>query len=169
MDRIRLAKEIHETAIDKGWWDKKRNHDEIFMLIITELAEAIEADRKERWVSIADFDKYESSLKPPEMFKKLIKDTVEDEVADAYIRCLDYLYYRHREYFTVPDIPVEFENNFAENIFSVCRQVGDRFINNAAAYIEKLCEHEDINLEWHVREKMNFNAQREHKHGGKKY
>ena len=39
------AKEIHETARDKGWWDKERNDGELIALMHSELSEALEALR----------------------------------------------------------------------------------------------------------------------------
>jgi NTP pyrophosphatase (non-canonical NTP hydrolase) len=40
-----LASEIHQTAKDKGWWDKERNDGEMIALIHSELSEALEALR----------------------------------------------------------------------------------------------------------------------------
>ncbi len=40
-----LTKLCHETAQEKGFWDEKRNIGEALMLIVTELAEAMEAHR----------------------------------------------------------------------------------------------------------------------------
>lgn len=39
------AKEINQTARDKGWWDGKRNDGEIIALMHSELSEALEALR----------------------------------------------------------------------------------------------------------------------------
>jgi len=39
------AKEINQTARDKGWWDKERNDGEIIALMHSELSEALEAIR----------------------------------------------------------------------------------------------------------------------------
>lgn len=40
-----LAKEVHSTAKDKGWWDKERNDGEMIALMHSELSEALEAIR----------------------------------------------------------------------------------------------------------------------------
>ena len=40
-----LTKLCHETAKEKGFWDQERNIGEALMLIVTELAEAMEAHR----------------------------------------------------------------------------------------------------------------------------
>lgn len=40
-----LAQWCHSIAVEKGFWDEKRNIGEALMLIVTELAEAMEAYR----------------------------------------------------------------------------------------------------------------------------
>lgn len=94
----KLRDEIHEYAINKGFWDKERETGTLLMLCVSELAEAMEADRKSRYADLEayrsctmaddilseDFDIYLESS-----FEKLIKDTFEDELADTIIRILD--------------------------------------------------------------------------------
>jgi len=40
-----LAKEIHENAVEHGWWDEKRSFPEILALIHSEVSEALEEYR----------------------------------------------------------------------------------------------------------------------------
>lgn len=90
MELKELAKDIHENAIAKGFWENP-NTAEKLMLIVSELSEAMEADRKDKrcktniigvngWVGDTDFQKH---------FADTVKDTFEDEIADAFIRLLD--------------------------------------------------------------------------------
>jgi NTP pyrophosphatase (non-canonical NTP hydrolase) len=60
-----LAELCHSIAVEKGFWEKERNIGEALMLIVTELAEAMEGYRKQ----------------DNENFK--------EELADAFIRLLD--------------------------------------------------------------------------------
>ncbi len=60
-----LAQICHSIAVEKGFWDKERNVGEALMLIVTELAEAMEGYRKRDQAN----------------FK--------EELADAFIRLLD--------------------------------------------------------------------------------
>ncbi len=41
-----LVFESHQTAVDKGWWDEKRNLGELIALMHSELSEALEEYRK---------------------------------------------------------------------------------------------------------------------------
>lgn len=41
----RVAYEVHDTAIQKGWWDSPRNDGELLALIHSEVSEALEALR----------------------------------------------------------------------------------------------------------------------------
>lgn len=40
-----LAEDVHQTAIDKGWWEEDRNNGEMIALMHSELSEALEAIR----------------------------------------------------------------------------------------------------------------------------
>ena len=60
-----LSQICHAIAVSKGFWDGERNLGEALMLIVTELAEAMEAHRQSH----------------PENFR--------EEIADTFIRLLD--------------------------------------------------------------------------------
>jgi NTP pyrophosphatase (non-canonical NTP hydrolase) len=90
----------HSTAKEKGFWDsEERNKPELLMLIVSELAEALEALRKEH-KSNPDIvtSLYNSYLEEPypmdaETFKtefqNHVKNSFEDEIADTVIRLFD--------------------------------------------------------------------------------
>lgn len=56
MDLNKLAKEIHENAKAHGWYDEEHSREHYFMLVITELSEAIEADRKGENANVDKFN-----------------------------------------------------------------------------------------------------------------
>jgi len=46
MDIKYLVERSHKTAVEHGFWEKSQNKAEKLMLIVTEVSEACEADRK---------------------------------------------------------------------------------------------------------------------------
>lgn len=90
-----IAKEIHQNARDKGFWDKERNVGELLMLVTSELAEALEAHRKGRFADLLQFahdrigPAFHEQSTTKQAFEEHIKDTFEDEIADAVIRLFD--------------------------------------------------------------------------------
>jgi len=105
---------VHTNAKEKGFWDEKRSIEERIVLVVSELSESIEADRKNH---DADFPMFysrmeentrmmnemisgERPVRSPDLiptkdsifisaFETFVKDTRADELADAYIRLLD--------------------------------------------------------------------------------
>lgn len=84
-----LVKECHAVAADKGFWDKERNTGEMLMLVTSELGEAMEAHRKGRFANLQGWAINEKNLSFKENFELHIKDSFEDEIADAVIRLFD--------------------------------------------------------------------------------
>ena len=89
----RIAFEINKR---NGYWDKPRTSNECAVLADTELAEIVEAYRKNKYARIATFNSELSDF--PRQYKAIyeefIKDSFESEAAGFCIRCLDYLAYR---------------------------------------------------------------------------
>lgn len=88
MSLNKLAQEIFKINAEKGFHDKEINVGESLMLVVSELGEAVEAHRKDKF---ANFFLYVNNLNEENKFDKFelsIKDTFEDEMADALIRIL---------------------------------------------------------------------------------
>ena len=93
------AQAIHAINKEKGFWDKPRNTGELLMLVTSELAEALEADRKGKYANLDLAKQYaehgyhlpteRQRVEFKAHFEKDIKDTFEDEIADAVIRLFD--------------------------------------------------------------------------------
>lgn len=89
------SQEINNTAREKGFWDKERNVGELLMLVTSELGEALEAHRKGKFANVKGFLKdcegkpFDNTTLSKEAFQFHIKDTFEDEIADAVIRLFD--------------------------------------------------------------------------------
>lgn len=87
----KLSQEIYNNNKEKGFWDKERNVGEILMLITSELGEAMEAHRKGRFAPLEIIKNIKAgAISEENFFEKQVKDTHEDEIADALIRILDY-------------------------------------------------------------------------------
>jgi NTP pyrophosphatase (non-canonical NTP hydrolase) len=69
-----IQEAVHRTAVEHGWWESPRPVGEVLMLMVTELAEAMEAYRD---------GNPESEKIPP--FSKM-----EEELVDVIIRLLDF-------------------------------------------------------------------------------
>lgn len=96
--------EIHQDAKRKGFWDSERETGTLLMLCVSELSEALEADRKGRKNMLKTFERdmefarlNHDNFTPDDInydwivnrFETTIKDTFEDELADTVIRILD--------------------------------------------------------------------------------
>ena len=138
MNVAEIVKEIHETNKSKGFWDKDRNIGELLMLTVSELSEALEAHRgRGNKLNKEYFDLFVNSSSSigtksddgetitketlfKDGFKLYVKDSFEDEIADAIIRLFD------------------------------------------------LCGGLEIDIEWHIEQKLKYDKTRERMHG-KKY
>ena len=90
---MKLSKEFHLRAVDKGFYGERHRVAHYLMLAFGELHEGIEADRIGKWAKLTpeqteDLRGLEGSAYA-QAFLRLVKDTVEDEIADAVIRLLD--------------------------------------------------------------------------------
>jgi NTP pyrophosphatase (non-canonical NTP hydrolase) len=99
-----LIKKSHDMAKSKGFWEAPdRNVPEMLMLIVSEVSEALEALRKEKYavttvssdlhsdLQVNAFDE-EFDYNPAqwkEAFESTIKNSFEDELADVAIRLFD--------------------------------------------------------------------------------
>ena len=114
------SKEVHKANREKGFYDKERETGTLLMLITSELAEALEADRKNRTADKTSFEHYQQMCNDESfsnIFNTYVKDTFEDEISDTFIRLMD------------------------------------------------LCGYMDIDIEWHIEQKLKYNKTREKMHG----
>jgi NTP pyrophosphatase (non-canonical NTP hydrolase) len=180
----------YKTACEHGFHDKELSDEHFLCLIVGELMEAVEADRKGKR---ADRESFKSSYENEEphddvifkyCFEKYIKDTISDELSDAVIRLLDLAGLRgislesasndiNSEY--IDDIACMYSQlSFTEAIYSIfIKPIVDykylsTIINEIIFLIFAFAKHLDIDLLWHIEQKMRYNELRPKFHG-KKY
>ena len=88
-DLNELSKAIHHDNVDRGFYDDYRQIGTLLMLVVSELSEALEADRKNRHCSVVEYALTPDGKLDIDKFKEKVKDTFEDEIADAFIRLFD--------------------------------------------------------------------------------
>ena len=194
MNLNELRDRAYKTACNHGFHDEELSNEHCLCLVISELMEAVEADRKGRLGKKCksrfemDYNRYPALVEEEKRFKcsfeKNVKDTLPDELADAAIRLLDLCGLRKIdiEDFT-EEMLYEAEENcndetFTESVYAISTipiryeyeydyPLGGQ-LNSMLLAIFGLAKHLDIDLIWHINQKMRYNELRENKHG-KKY
>ena len=190
----RYAKDCHQRAVAKGFWDEMRPVGHHLMLAYGELHEAIEADRLGKWIKLTPEQIEElrglEGAAYAQAFLRMIKDTVGDEIADAVIRLLDLLGWllktkRTTEILNENDLSkvygiLDTPRPGEELTLLLLRIVADtsgywrlgllreKGILYAIKSLEQLCNHLGIDLMAHIDLKLKYNETRPAKHG-KKY
>lgn len=179
-----LRNEAFTIATNNGWHEEELSDEHFLMLIVTEIAEAVNADRRNLHADVEAFKKYEDSLDFMQNFERQIKNTVEDELADVVIRCLDLAGLHSID---LSDAMVLIDNlseakckkdtdgTFVELMFEIVKLISSDYeelavkINAVLLCVVELCRAKNIELEWFVTQKMHYNRLRGWKHGGKAY
>lgn len=169
----------YKIACDHGFHDKELSSEHCLMLVITELSEAVEAHRNGRFLHEEEKITYELCQKEKfyrYAYENYIKGTIEEELADTIIRLLDLAGLRNIEIYidgiSVPNISKY--RSFTQNCYSIVMGLSSTdfilptTINFAIKEIFELASFYDINLFWHIEQKMKYNELRTKLHG-KKY
>ena len=132
-----LRDRAYKTACEHGFHDKELSNEHLLCLVISELMEAVEADRKGKR---ADRESFKSSYEDEEphddvnfkyCFEKYIKDTISDELSDAVIKeIID------RKYSLEEQV-----NYVITQVFALANILG-------------------VDLLWHINQKMRYNELR---------
>lgn len=178
-----LRDRAYKTACEHGFHDTELSNEHLLCLVISELMEAVETDRKGKHPNVMQFDRGISY--PMNDFKKVydycIKGTVAEELADVAIRLLDLAGLRDItiECFSEEDIYESTEScngeTFTESIYSIATipvrfeyeydYTFDKQLNSMLLGVIGLSNYMGIDLLWHIEQKMRYNELRENKHG----
>jgi NTP pyrophosphatase (non-canonical NTP hydrolase) len=179
MDINKLIKDCHTIALEKGFWKSSQNIKEKLMLIISECGETLEAHRKNKCADLKSYDEQIVNEDSIVIFKKYIKDTIEDEIADIFIRLFDLCGYLkiefiEKEYKDIVNYNyynIFTSDNFGENLFVIVKYICCIDCTNKSDLIiilNKLCwfcNKYNINIERYIYLKMDYNKTREKLHG----
>lgn len=178
-----LRDECYKIACEHGWHDEEHSERHFLCLVITELCEAVEADRKERHADLKSFNQsVETDYVPiATAFEGYIKDSVEDELADAAIRILDLagvlkwdigetveVNLCRDDEATQDHTPLRYyfrTCTFTEAIYEICEDIVLVGIDSALTSLFLLADVMDFDLMKHIRLKMQYNRTRERLHG----
>lgn len=192
-----LRDKAYQIALYNGWHEKNLSDEHFLCLVISELTEAVEADRKEKHANRTKFNQkmdyflhevklygesYDIAYR--EMFEDHIKDTVEDELADACIRLLDLAGLRKTDLGEINEDELRcseqfFDWTFTESIYHIECNITDidfidkysleAFLRASIRVIMSFAAQKNIDIFWHIDQKMEYNKLRGYHHGGKKY
>lgn len=182
MNLNELRDKAYQCAVSHGWHEKDLSDEHFLCLVISELMEAVEADRKGMHADRGNFEYYMKQKKRNDGeymygYQKGIKDTVEDELADACIRLLDLSGLRGYDLdsFDYEGSDTEDYSNmsFTESMFRISVYVTDNFYRNEPFIllneIFTFCNDRNIDIFWHIEQKMKYNELRPYKHNNKIY
>ncbi len=176
------------TAKEKGWHDTYHSDEHFLALIVSELCEAMQADRNNRYALpfagtfVKQNIEFQSNF--VKAFELTIKDTFEDELSDTIIRCCDFLGLKRDSY--KGDTNYEQNNfkliylrpsftEFPEFAYACIRFLTDEShpaVFRVACMISIIidyCNENSIDIDKYIELKMSFNPTRPYRHGGKKY
>lgn len=190
IDLNKLRDRAYQCACAHGFHNEELSDEHFLMLIITELAEAVEADRAGSRAKVAMFNEWQGNSlsiteetrirRFKEDFEAFLKNTVEDELADAVIRLLD-LAGRCQVNITVKESDLEDDTvrkayedkTFTEAVYDIVvllpRYDGNYdlsvAIDSMIFSLFAFSKHLGIDLLWHIEQKMKYNEFRGYKHG----
>lgn len=179
-----LRDRAFQCAKEHGFHDKEYSDDYYLMLIISEFSGAIDAHRKGNYmkIEIKEFERIHSSSFEYN-FKTFIKDSVEEELADIIIRCIDYCKVKNIDFSWFEeelfgridfgsDILMIFSKKlFTEQMFELTNMLISKKeygIKDIIVYVFYIAKMHNINLSWHIEQKMKYNELRP-MFNGKKY
>ena len=177
-----------DIAKRHGFHDKEMPEEHWLMLIISEISEMVESDRLRYHAQEAMFKEKCNTAQPNETenehwkycFNVFIKDTVEDEMADVCIRIFDLaglLELELEEPKELNDIDVSDIDKmvrakpFTQKAFTCCCVITRGIIplkKRLEMVLDKIrvwAKSEQIDIEWHIQQKMKYNDMRSKKHG----
>lgn len=191
MNLNKLRDKAYQCAVAHGWHEENLSDEHFLCLVISELMEAMEADRKGRHADTKKFNQkmdyyihemklygenYDKAYR--DTFEYCLKDSVEEELADVCIRLLDLAGLRNCELLYMDSLYIE-EISFTEFSYMFCSFITNPdksqkdwlqlHISCSLGRIFSWCRAKNIDIAWHIEQKIKYNELRPYKHGGLVY
>ena len=177
-----LIKRAYSIAATHGFHDVDRSNAHFMMLVVSEIGEMVEADRKSRRAFVGD--KLSISDETfAEWFESNVKDTLEDELADVVIRICDFLGTRHIEPLILEETSTSDDwanlwgkDSINEQCYGLTKIIThidedtstddiSRLLGASLAWCFDFADFHKFDLLWHVEQKMRYNETRSIRHG----
>lgn len=181
MNLNKFRDKAYQCAVAHGWHEEEKSHMHWLCLVISELMEAVESDRKGRHANVNMYHEICRSYIPsiPKKngfifaYEETIKGTVEEELADACIRIFDYAGVTEYDLddfdYNESDTDDYSEMTFTEAMYNITNYIMGWDITVVLDEIFAFCRDRNIDIFWHIEQKMKYNELRPYKHGDKNY
>ena len=187
------VKKAYDNAVKHGWHEEEKSNAHWLMMVCTEVAEAVQADRKGNYMDDLDKEGLKTVLANDHdggLFNKYYSDTiegkVESELADVCIRLFDFMGVRNLEinsdiYTFDEEVLYLKQQSITENAKLVTRNIitckiavttNDMLailLQSVIASIFSWAEALEIDLVQHINLKMRYNERRSYRHGNRRY
>lgn len=186
----KLSKEAYTDAQAHGFFTRECSNNHHLCMVICELTEAVEAARQDKHAQAEKYSRHRNMLHVEleantiteqeyieqlnRLTEETIKDSVEDELADAYIRLLSLagkLGMVFKDSKSLHAYVVYESHTITENVLAIISALTEEEcklefrIRFAMHQIERMAEIAGTPLLKYVRMKMRYNKCREYKHG----
>ena len=180
-----LIKRAYSIAATHGFHEVDRSNAHFMMLVVSEIGEMVEADRKSRRVKLHG-DDLDNTLRFNDFaptFELFVKDTLEDELADVVIRICDFLGTRHIEPLILEKTSTSDDwanlwskdsiNEQCYGLTKIITRIDEdtsaddisRLLGASLTWCFDFADFHKFDLLWHVEQKMRYNETRSIRHG----
>lgn len=192
----KLRDEAYQNAVEHGWHDEDLSDEHFLCLVISELMEAVQAERKGKRSDVAKFNEWQGNNIPfseetrvrrfQEDFEAYIKDSVEDELSDVCIRMIDLAALLGVSFLGVK-FPLKIrdeiykyksQKTFTEWCYDLTRFIANYnpwhittldFFVNILQEVFIMSKIKGFDLLWHIEQKKKYNRTRPRMHGNNKF
>jgi len=185
-----LIKRAYSIAATHGFHEVDLSNAHFLMLVVSEIGEMVEADRKScraMYDAVEYCEKHAddetSDVSWGRYFERDVKDTLEDELADVVIRICDFLGTRHIEPIILEETSTSDDwanlwgkdsvNEQCYGLTKIITHIDEdtsaddisRLLGASIAWCFDFADFHKFDLLWHVENKMRYNETRSIRHG----